>query len=87
MGDNTEERLVKFHQWIEEVNDKMRVANVSDEKLQTTIALMWGGKDIKEYASNKAGVILHDDDTGTEAIHSDTWTAVAAKIKTVHGGG
>ena len=63
----------------------MRIPNVSDEKLQTTIALMWGGKDIKEYASTKAGVILHsdDDDTRAEAIHADAWTAAAAKIKTV----
>ena len=56
MGDNAEERLVNFHEWTEEVKDKMTVANVGDMKLQTTIALMWGGKEIKDYAIEKAGV-------------------------------
>ena len=39
-GDNAEKLLVNFHEWTEEVKDKMMVANVGDMKLQTTIALM-----------------------------------------------
>ena len=61
MGDNAEERLINFHEWIEEVNDKMTVAYVTDEKRQMTIALMWGGKEFKDFAVDKAGVILKDD--------------------------
>ena len=59
--DNAEERLINFHEWIEEVNDKMTVAYVTDEKRQMTIALMWGGKEFKDFAVDKAGVILKDD--------------------------
>ena len=83
MGDNAEELLVNFHEWTEEVKDKMTVANVGDTKLQTTIALMWGGKDLKDYAINKAGVLLHDDNTGTIPIPADTWDSAVEKIKTV----
>ena len=83
MGDNAEERLVNFFEWIDEVKDKMTVADVTDQKLQTTIALMWGGKDIKDYAVEKAGVLLHDDTSGTIPILADTWDAAVTKIKTV----
>ena len=37
MGDNAEELLVNFHEWTEEVKDKMTVANVGDMKLQTCL--------------------------------------------------
>ena len=40
MGNNAEECLVNFHEWIEEVKDKMAVADVADKKLRTTIVLM-----------------------------------------------
>ena len=82
MGENAEERLVNYHEWIKEVNDKMKVANVTDTKRQTTIALMWGGKDVKEFAEEKADVILEDDDSGDEPIVADTWEEAAKKIKT-----
>ena len=60
MGRDAEERLVNFHNWKEEVADKLEVAGVKDEKRQTTIALMWGGRDIKRFATEKAGINLHD---------------------------
>ena len=72
MGDNAEERLINFHEWIEEVDDKMTVANVKDDKRQTTIALMWGGKEIKDFAVEKASVILKDDNTVATPIVADT---------------
>ena len=50
MGENAEERLVNFHEWTEEVKEKMMVVDVTDKKRQTTIALMWGGKDMKDFA-------------------------------------
>ena len=57
LGDSAEERLINFHEWKEDVHDKFTVAGVTDTRRQTTIALMWGGKDIKTYAIEKAGVI------------------------------
>ena len=83
MGDDAEERLVNFHEWTEEVRDKLKVANVGDLKLQTTLALMWGGKDIKDYAVEKAGVQLHDDNTGNAPVEADTWNDAVEKIRTV----
>ena len=83
MGDNAEECLVNFFEWIDEVKDKMTVADVTDQKLQTTIALMWGGKDLKDYAAEKAGVLLHDDTSGTIPIPADTWDEAVKKITTV----
>ena len=56
MGENAKECLVNFHKWTEEVKEKMMVVDVTDKKRQTTIALMWGGKDIKDSAVKKAGV-------------------------------
>ena len=44
MGRDAEERLVNFHEWREEVADKLEVAGVCNEKQKTTIALMWGGR-------------------------------------------
>ena len=79
LGDSAEERLVNFHDWKDEVGDKLRVAGVADEKMQTTIALMWGGKDLKTYATEKAGVIIRDDDT----TQADTWDEAAGKIQKV----
>ena len=49
MGRDAEERLINFHFWKEEVGDRLDVAGVTDEKRRTTIALMWGGRDIKSY--------------------------------------
>ena len=83
MGDSAEERLVNFYEWIEEVKDKMTVADVTDQKRQTTIALMWGGKDVKDFAVEKAGVQLHDDNSGETQIQADTWDSAVTKIKTV----
>ena len=52
-------------------------------ELQTTIALMWGWKNLKDYAIEKAGVLLHDDNKGTEPIPADIWDSGVEKIKTV----
>ena len=38
---------------------------------------MWGGKEIKEYAIDKAGVVMHDQGT----ILADTWSAAVKKIE------
>ena len=37
-----------WKKWTEEVKEKMMVMDVTDKKRQTTIALIWGGKDIKD---------------------------------------
>ena len=79
MGDSAEERLVNFHEWKEEVHDKLTVAGVTDETRQTTIALMWGGRDLKTYATEKAGVVTR----GTEDVAADTWPQAVAKIEKV----
>ena len=83
MGESAEERLVNFNEWKEEVNDKLKVACVRDKILQTTIALMWGGKDIKSFAIEKADVKVEDDDTGTEPVPADTWEGAITKIEKV----
>ena len=85
MGDSAEERLVNFHEWKEEVNDKLKVSGVRDKKLQTTIALMWGGKEIKTFATEKAGVILDDDTNGNAT--ADTWEEAITKIEKFMEGG
>ena len=77
MGDNAEERLINFHQWKEEVNDKLDVTGITDEKRRLTIAILWGGQDIKEYARDKAGVRLHAE--GTTPM--DTWPEAITKIE------
>ena len=59
MGDSAEERLVNFHEWKEEIHDKLTVAGITDETRQTTIALLWGGRDLKTFAVEKAGVTTH----------------------------
>ncbi len=87
MGENAEERLVNFHEWTEEVNDKLKVAGVHDKKLQTTIALMWGGKEIKTYAVEKAAVKLEDTTTGGVLTDADTWEEATNKIEMVMEGG
>lgn len=81
-GDNSEEMLVNFHEWKEVVNDKLKVAGVRDERMRTTIALMWGGKEIKDFAVEKANVRLEEDDSGTEPIPADTWDSATKKIET-----
>ena len=78
MGDSAEERLINFNEWREEVMDKLTVAGITDEKRQTTIALMWGGKEIKDYAIEKAGVVMHDNGT----TQADTWSGAVTKIET-----
>ena len=44
---------------------------------------MWGGKSIKDFAVEKAGVILKDDNTGATPLVADTWKEATTKIKTV----
>ena len=58
--------------------DKFTVAGVDDEHRQTTIALMWGGKDIKGYAIEKAGVQLY----AVNDTPADGWTTAVEKIET-----
>ena len=78
MGDSAEERLINFHEWKDEIMDKLTVAGIDDQKRRTTIALMWGGKDIKEYAVEKAGVKMHS----TTTTQADTWDDAVTKIET-----
>ena len=78
MGEDAEERLVNFHEWKEEVADKMDVAGVKNEKRRTTIALLWGGRDIKKFAIDKANVNLHD----TTNVPADGWEEATTKIET-----
>ena len=77
MGDSAEERLVNFHEWKEEIMDKLTVAGVLDGKRQTTIALMWGGRDIKTFAPKKAGVVIRE----APNVPADTWDEVVEKIE------
>ena len=83
MGDSAEEQLVNFHEWKEEIHDKLTVAGVTDETRQTTIALMWGGRDLKTFATEKAGVILRDstNDAGVVVTPADTWAQAVTKIE------
>ena len=70
MGTDAEERLINFTEWREEIADKMTVAGTTDDNSnQTTIALMWGGRDIKTFAVEKAGVLLQP----TTTAEADTW--------------
>ena len=82
MGDSAEERLVNFHEWKEEVHDKLTVAAVDDGKRQTTIALMWGGRDLKTFATEKAGVITRESETAGVVTPADTWEEAITKIET-----
>ena len=77
MGTNAEERLVNFHIWMEEIADKMTVAGITDDTKKTTIALMWGGRDIKTFAVDKANVILQPTDNAAV----DTWADASKKIE------
>ena len=57
--------------------DKLTVAGVTDEKRRTKIALLWGGKEIKDYAIETAGVNLGDNGT----VQADGWTDATKKIE------
>ncbi len=77
MGRDAEERLVNFHEWKEEVADRMAVAGIANETRQTTVSIMWGGRDLKDFAVEKAKVLLKaDGDTP-----ADTWTRAMDKIE------
>ena len=79
MGHDAEERLINFTEWREEIADKMTVAGIADDNSkQTTIALMWGGRDIKTFAVEKAGVLLQP----TADAAADTWQGALTKIQT-----
>ena len=79
MGTDAEERLINFTEWREEIADKMTVAGITnDHSNQTTIALMWGGRDIKTFAVEKAGVLLQP----TTTAEADTWQEALTKIQT-----
>ena len=82
MGRDAEERLINFHEWKEEIEDRMNVAGVIDEKQQVMLAMLWGGKDIKEFAVEKAKVQLK---AGTN-VAADTWTDAVQKIETTMEG-
>ena len=81
MGDSAEERLVNFHEWKEEIHDKLTVAGVTDGTRQTTIALMWGGRDLKTFATEKAGVLTAATEVAGVATPADTWTEAVTKIE------
>ena len=81
MGDSAEERLVNFHEWKEEIQDKLTVAGVLDGKRQTTIALMWGGRDLKIFAIEKAGVVTQEFETAGVVTAADTWKEAITKIE------
>ena len=77
MGDSAEEKLINFHKWKEEVNDKLDVAGVLNQQRRATVALMWGGRDIKEFAVEQAGVAL----TTTTTADADGWDDATIKIE------
>ena len=77
MGDSAEERLINFHEWKEEVNNKLNVAEVTNQQRRTTIALMWGGKEIKDFAVEQAGVVLK----ANETTPADDWDNAITKIE------
>ena len=53
MGESAEERLVNFLQWAEDVEERMTVAGVNTGAARTRVALMWGGNEFKEYATQR----------------------------------
>ncbi len=77
MGRDAEERLINFHEWKEDVADRMTVAGIVNEQRKTTIALMWGGRDLKDFAVDKAKVVL----TTSTDTPADTWTSALKKIE------
>ena len=77
MGRDAEERLINFHEWKEDVADRMTVAGIMNEQRKTTIALMWGGRDLKDFAVDKAKVVL----TENGDTPADNWTSAATKIE------
>ena len=58
MGESSEERLMNFLEWKDEVDERLTVAGVADEQAKVRVALMWRGKEIKEYATQRAGMRL-----------------------------
>ena len=76
---SAEERLINCHGWKEEIADKMMVAGIDDDTRKTTIALMWGGKDIKTFAIENAKVTLTADGDNL----ADTWIQASKKIEEV----
>ena len=82
MGRDAEERLVNFHEWKEDVADRMTVAGIVDEVRKTTIALMWGGRDLKTFAVEKANVQMK----AIGATPADGWTEALKKIETTMEG-
>ena len=79
MGNDAEERLINFTEWKDEIADKLTVAGITDTNAnQTTIALMWGGRDIKSFAIEKAGVKCF----ATAQSPPDTWPEALQKIQT-----
>ena len=77
MGRNAEERLVNFHEWKEDVEDRMAVAGIDNDEKKTTIALMWGGRDAKTFAVEKAGVQLKT----VGHVNADSWMEAMKKIE------
>ena len=77
MGRDAEERLINFHESKEDVADRMTVAGIMNEQRKTTIALMWGGRNLKDFAVDKAQVVL----TETGDAPADSWTSAAKKIE------
>ena len=55
----------------------MTVAGILNEQRKTTIALMWGGRDLKDFAVDKAEVVLSADND----VPTDTWTSAVKKIE------
>ena len=81
MGESAEERLVNFVEWCDEIDDKLAVANVKDDKVKTRVALMWGGHGIKENAVDRAGVKLKAT-TGENPVQAHTWEQAKKLIQT-----
>ena len=46
-----------------------------------TIALMWGGRDLKTFATEKAGVITRDSEAAGVVTPADTWEEAVKKIE------
>ena len=77
-----EERLINFHEWKEEIADRMSISGIVDEKRKTRIALLWGRREIKTFAIDNAKVQLEA--VGTTP--ADTWTDAIQKIETAMEG-
>ena len=77
MKQDPEERLISFIEWQDGVTDRLIVTGLYSNIHSTLITLLWGGKQLKDYATEKA--LVNTDITGNNEV--DTWENASRKIE------